>query len=107
TTYAFGSQKFRFVSAASISYRSNVRRADMIQHARWAPSPLVGEGWGEGLLRYEDQRSTPHPARFARHPLPQGERVNTSFFSCRRELIALQHVAPDDVRWQGDCMKIA
>src|SRR5437016_4630223 len=45
------------------------------RRARCAPSPLVGEGRGEGGLRKKLRRPTPHPARFARHPLPQGEKV--------------------------------
>ena len=38
-----------------------------------SPSPLGGEGWGEGV-RELDGLVPPHPARSARHPLPQGER---------------------------------
>jgi hypothetical protein len=50
---------------------------------RWAPSPLVGEGWGERASSHETRALTPHPARFARHPLPQGERVRRVLAPCR------------------------
>jgi len=38
-----------------------------------APSPHWGEGRGEGVTMSESYEP-PHPARFARHPLPPGER---------------------------------
>ncbi len=38
-----------------------------------APSPHRGEGRGEGVTTPESH-DLPHPARFARHPLPPGER---------------------------------
>src|SRR5258706_11935699 len=37
----------------------------MFQQRRWAPSPLVGEGWGEGS-RSIDGKKTPHPDRILR-----------------------------------------
>ncbi|HWA01429.1 MAG TPA: excinuclease ABC subunit UvrC [Caulobacterales bacterium] len=46
-----------------------------------SPSPLVGEGGakrrmrGEGAALADGDASTPHPADFVGHPLPQGERV--------------------------------
>ncbi|MDC7986700.1 PHP domain-containing protein, partial [Rhodoplanes sp. TEM] len=56
------------------------------RQARSSPSPLVGEGGsdrrsetGEGALHNLRIRGTPpHPPRFARHPLPRGERVGTT-----------------------------
>src|SRR5690554_520442 len=39
-----------------------------------SPSPVTGEGRGEGDAF---ARRPPHPARCARHPLPPGERVST------------------------------
>jgi 5-oxoprolinase (ATP-hydrolysing) len=38
-----------------------------------SPSSQRGEGWGEGVTASEIH-TPPHPARFARHPLPKGER---------------------------------
>ena len=35
------------------------------RRTRWAPSPLVGEGWGEGLVGKRLRFSPPHPAAFA------------------------------------------
>jgi hypothetical protein len=37
------------------------------------PFPLVGEGGAQRRMRGA-LRLPPHPPRFARHPLPQGER---------------------------------
>src|SRR5476651_1829400 len=38
-----------------------------------SPSSQRGEGWGEGVTASEIH-NPPHPARFAHHPLPKGER---------------------------------
>jgi hypothetical protein len=43
-----------------------------VPHTRWTPSPLWGEGWGEGALTSLSS-ITPHPDRFAIRPLPMGE----------------------------------
>jgi hypothetical protein len=50
-----------------------------------APSPLAGEGWGEGGQISEGD--PPHPARFASDPLPQGERERGA---AARETIAAE-----------------
>jgi hypothetical protein len=42
---------------------------------RWAPSPLVGEGWGEGLRSIDRAEPLTRIASVdAIRPLPQGER---------------------------------
>src|SRR3954451_20740521 len=45
---------------------------EQLRHRQRAPSPLWGEGWGEGV---SDSRwgVTPHPAHFVRRPLPMGD----------------------------------
>src|SRR5471032_991573 len=56
------------------------------QPAAFLPSPLVGEGGRDaehrGRVRGLSPRiETPHPARFARHLLPQGEKEGRNRFS--------------------------
>src|SRR5438552_15114651 len=41
------------------------------------PSPLAGEGGRDRRARPDEGRYFPHPAHFARRPLPQGERGTT------------------------------
>ena len=51
----------------SAQYRRRVSRALMFgpmnsRRTRWAPSPLVGESWGEGLVGKASVARPPHPA---------------------------------------------
>jgi len=56
-----------------------------------APSPLAGEGWGEGVLagtRHVNSanRQTPHPS-----PLPQGERGQNLALAIQEDFVILKH----------------
>ncbi|MFL9825308.1 error-prone DNA polymerase [Rhodoplanes sp. SY1] len=81
------------------------------RQARPSPSPLVGEGGsdrrsetGEGALHDLRIRGTPpHPPRFARHPLPRGERVGTAS-ELRKTIPLLLRDAGARV-WLGACMR--
>jgi dimethylamine monooxygenase subunit A len=58
-----------------------------------APSPLAGEGWGEGALAGTRQgnsasHTTPHPS-----PLPQGERGQNAALSIQEDFVILKQEA--------------
>jgi hypothetical protein len=55
--------------------RTGVSEQLPARQRRLAPSPLVGEGWGEGLPSIRGERPlTPIASGDAIRPLPQGER---------------------------------
>src|SRR5216684_3899198 len=62
----------------------------MIRHPRYSPSPLAGEGRGEG---YPRRSLTPHPPAFGGPlPLPQGERESRSVIMLDRSNAALSQI---------------